>query len=114
MSAGYSPALGFIHTGKALSFVYDIADIYKTATSVPAAFVAIQSGAKDVERAARHALRDEFHTSRLLGRIVDDLATLFRVSEVDQPVDADLARPGDLWDPSGLVHGGANHDDGAA
>src|SRR5579875_2210455 len=29
VSAGFSPALGFIHTGKMLSFVYDIADLYK-------------------------------------------------------------------------------------
>lgn len=28
VSLGYSPALGFVHTGKQLSFVYDIADIY--------------------------------------------------------------------------------------
>ncbi|MCZ2079099.1 MAG: type I-E CRISPR-associated endonuclease Cas1e [Bryobacterales bacterium] len=30
VSAGFSPTLGFIHTGKMLSFVYDIADLYKT------------------------------------------------------------------------------------
>lgn len=29
VAAGYSPALGFIHTGKMLSFVYDVADLYK-------------------------------------------------------------------------------------
>jgi CRISPR-associated protein Cas1 len=29
IAAGYSPALGFIHTGKMLSFVYDVADLYK-------------------------------------------------------------------------------------
>ena len=27
VSAGYTPALGFVHTGKMLSFVYDIADL---------------------------------------------------------------------------------------
>src|SRR5665811_939283 len=32
--AGYSPAIGFVHSGKALSFVYDVADLYKTVTSV--------------------------------------------------------------------------------
>jgi len=30
LSAGYSPSIGFVHTGKQLSFVYDIADLYKT------------------------------------------------------------------------------------
>ena len=29
VSLGYSPGLGFVHTGKQLSFVYDIADLYK-------------------------------------------------------------------------------------
>ena len=38
LSMGYSPALGFIHTGKQLSFVYDIADLYKTEISIPLAF----------------------------------------------------------------------------
>jgi CRISPR-associated protein Cas1 len=112
VSVGYSPALGFVHTGKALSFVYDVADIYKTETSVPAAFRAVQSGAKEVERAARHALREEFHSSRLLGRIVDDLAHLFRLDDGEGTLDdgdADLARPGDLWDPDGAVRGGVSH-----
>ena len=29
LAAGYAPAIGFLHTGKPLSFVYDIADIIK-------------------------------------------------------------------------------------
>lgn len=117
-SVGYSPALGFVHTGKALSFVYDVADLYKTETSIPAAFRAVQSGAIDVERAARYALRDQFHRTRLLGRIVDDLAHLFRLdtaAEADGAsgvLDSDLAAPGDLWDPDGTVAGGVNHGGG--
>ena len=38
LAAGYAPAVGFIHTGKPQSFVYDIADIFKFDTVVPAAF----------------------------------------------------------------------------
>lgn len=119
VSAGYSPALGFVHTGKALSFVYDVADLYKTETSIPAAFRAVQSAAPDPERAARHQLRDEFHRARLLGRIVDDLHALFDGAfggaAGDQTADGDLladdvARPGGLWDPDGAVAGGLNHD----
>jgi CRISPR-associated protein Cas1 len=37
VSMGYSPALGFIHTGKMLSFVYDIADLYKADLTIPLA-----------------------------------------------------------------------------
>jgi CRISPR-associated protein Cas1 len=38
LAAGYAPAIGFIHSGKPLSFVYDIADIIKFDTVVPKAF----------------------------------------------------------------------------
>ena len=35
LAAGYAPAVGFIHSGKPLSFVYDIADLFKFDTVVP-------------------------------------------------------------------------------
>jgi CRISP-associated protein Cas1 len=38
VSLGYSPALGIVHTGDMLSFVYDIADIYKPIFSIPYGF----------------------------------------------------------------------------
>ena len=38
LAAGYAPAIGFIHTGKPLSFVYDIGDLVKFETVVPLAF----------------------------------------------------------------------------
>ena len=38
LAAGYAPAIGFLHTGKALSFVYDVADVFKFETVVPEAF----------------------------------------------------------------------------
>jgi len=38
LAAGYAPAIGFLHTGKPQSFVYDIADIVKFETVVPVAF----------------------------------------------------------------------------
>lgn len=119
VSAGYSPGLGFVHSGKALSFVYDVADLYKTETAVPAAFLAVQSGVVDVERTARHHLRDQFHTTRLLSRIVSDLAELLDLGPDEEgelsigtpDLDADLARPGALWDPTGGVTGGRNYSD---
>ena len=53
VSGGYSPALGFIHTGKQLSFVYDIADLYKAEITIPLAFrlVAESDGADRPPRA---------------------------------------------------------------
>ena len=47
LAAGYAPAVGFIHTGKPLSFVYDIADLFKFDTVVPVAFkIAARSPSK--------------------------------------------------------------------
>ena len=42
VALGFSPGLGFIHTGKMLSFVYDVADMYKTTITIPAAFEAVK------------------------------------------------------------------------
>ena len=73
LAAGYAPAIGFIHHGKPLSFVYDIADIYKFDTVVPLAFrIAAQSPSRP-DRAVRIACRDCFRESRLLARIIPDI-----------------------------------------
>jgi len=74
LSAGYSPAIGFIHTGRLLSFVYDVADLYKTEITVPCAFRAAKDEKQDVERAARIACRDAFHQTKLMRRILPDIA----------------------------------------
>jgi CRISPR-associated protein Cas1 len=74
VSAGYSPAIGFIHTGKMLSFVYDVADLYKTELTVPLAFRVAAGGPAEVERRARLACRDAFYEGRLLERILPDIA----------------------------------------
>src|SRR5204862_2708659 len=73
VSAGYSPALGFIHTGKMLSFVYDIADLYKADLAIPAAFRAAAAGTSGLEGRVRRQCRDTFHERRLLARIVEDI-----------------------------------------
>lgn len=74
LSAGYSPAIGFIHTGHLLSFVYDIADLYKTDLTVPLAFRTVKESETDVDRRARIACRDLFHEQRLMDRILPDIA----------------------------------------
>jgi len=74
LSAGYSAAIGFIHTGKMLSFVYDIADLYKTDLSIPIAFRSVKESTEDVERRARIACRDAFFEAKLMRRILPDIA----------------------------------------
>jgi CRISP-associated protein Cas1 len=114
VSAGYSPALGFIHTGKMLSFVYDVADLYKTEVSIPVAFGAAAESGAQLEMRVRRACRDRFHKSRLLQRIVPDLDLILSVGttgeeEADTDFDSDDAAPGGLWDPDlGEVAGGVD------
>jgi CRISPR-associated protein Cas1 len=117
VASGYSPSLGFIHTGKLLSFVYDVADLYKTDVLVPCAFLVAAESDTDVERRMRRALRNRFAELRLLERMVNDLLRLFEglASATDElesrpeDYDEDLARPGPLWDPRGSVEGGKSY-----
>jgi CRISP-associated protein Cas1 len=70
LAAGYAPAVGFIHTGKPQSFVYDIADIFKFETVVPVAFRVASQRPRNPERDVRLACRDSFRQSRILHRII--------------------------------------------
>ena len=111
VSAGYSPALGFIHTGKMLSFVYDVADLYKTEVAIMAVFHMVAEGIENLESRVRHACRDLFRTTRLLQRIVPDIERALGEPDVsaDYDFDSDPAVPGSLWDDrKGEVAGGVN------
>lgn len=112
VSLGYSPALGFIHTGKLLSFVYDLADLYKAELTIPIAFRVAATGEPELDRLVRRECRDTFRKGRLLKRIVIDLDRLFALDEAfDQltpDYDSDEALPGGLWDIEGVVDGGQN------
>lgn len=110
-SLGFSPALGFIHTGKQLSFVYDVADAFKTSTSVPAAFEAAAEGATGVESRAREALRHRASDCRLLDRVSSMLHQVFDCDVAAGPGGSqeDRDAPASLWDPSGNIEGGKQH-----
>lgn len=101
LSCGYSPALGFIHIGKQLSFVYDIADLYKGELTVPLAFEVARENPPELERAVRYRMRDAFRESRLLERIVPDIRKVLGEPKEEEvsPLDFDPARPTDLWTP---------------
>jgi CRISPR-associated protein Cas1 len=115
LSAGYSPALGFIHTGKQQSFVYDIADLYKLEITVPLAFRLAAQGAPDLERSVRLACRDVFRDSQLMKRIVPDIARALGVEEeLDEIFDEDPALPAELWEPKILGDDEEVSGDGSA
>ena len=85
LAAGYAPAVGFIHTGKPLSFVYDVADIYKFETVVPVAFKIAAKSPHNPEQQVRIACRDVFRESRLLERIIPGIEEMLSAGEIAPP-----------------------------
>jgi CRISPR-associated protein Cas1 len=94
LSAGYSAAIGFLHTGKLLSFVYDIADFYKTETTIPLAFEIVREENGNIEKRTRAACRQVFFAAQLMDRILPDIAKV-------------LDAPDDLKERSGELEGRA-------
>jgi len=101
VSGGYSPALGFIHAGKQLSFVYDIADLYKAEVTIPLAFRVASESSRDIHARVRQASREAFREHRLLERILPDIDRLLGIPgellAAGEETDADPARPEPLW-----------------
>lgn len=97
VSGGYSPALGFIHTGRLLSFVYDIADLYKAEISIPAAFQTVAESSQNVERRTRISCREKIRETHLLKRILPDIDSLL---EMDVSSDDSFAEDpaSELWE----------------
>jgi CRISPR-associated protein Cas1 len=85
LAAGYAPAVGFIHTGKPLSFVYDVADIYKFETVVPVAFAVAARQPENPEQMVRLQCRDAFRKTRLLERIIPDIEEILAAGELTPP-----------------------------
>lgn len=85
LAAGYAPAIGFIHTGKPLSFVYDVADVYKFETVVPLAFATAAKKPEEPERAVRIACRDLFRQSKLLERLIPGIEDMLGAGGIQPP-----------------------------
>ena len=113
VSLGFHPGLGFIHTGKQLSFVYDIADLYKADISIPAAFAAVKENKSsiDLEGRVRRMMRQKLSQHKLLRRIPEDLEWIFQI-DIDQ--DDREEQIGNIWDPNGSLDGGINWADEGA
>jgi CRISPR-associated protein Cas1 len=90
LAAGYAPAIGFLHTGKPLSFVYDVADVFKFETVVPEAFgIAGQAARGKVKEdpvgAVRRACRDAFRKTALLERLIPSIEEMLAAGEIVPP-----------------------------
>ena len=106
LAAGYAPAIGFLHTGKPLSFVYDIADLWKTKTVVPEAFRIAAKAQKDrleipVERAVRIACRDSFRSTGLLSKIIPQIGEVLSTGDLPMPEPAPEAQGPAFKDDTG-------------
>jgi CRISPR-associated protein Cas1 len=112
VSGGYAPGLGFIHTGKQLSFVYDIADLYKVDVTIPLAFQAVADSPLHAEATVRRLCRDQFREVRLLERVLPDIDALLQIDrdseglgELASDFDTDPALPGTYWSPDKSAEG---------
>lgn len=83
---GLSPGLGFIHTGKQLSFVLDVADLFKTSEAVPIAFdVAADPSVSNVELEVRHRVRDHLASSNGVQRVIDAICEVVLETTPHEP-----------------------------
>ncbi len=102
VSCGYSPALGFIHQGRQLSFVYDIADLYKTEITIPTAFDVVKDGEDQLEKRVRMEMRAKIRESKLMERIIPDIQSLLEIEEEEEEqeewIDPEQASPFPLWE----------------
>lgn len=109
VSGGYSTALGFVHTGKQLSFVYDVADLYKVQLTVPVAFRTVAEGEHKLEARVRQNCRQAFREAKLLEHILPDIDALLEISpeatDAREADAADDAKPEDWWTPADEVAG---------
>ncbi|SDX92540.1 type I-E CRISPR-associated endonuclease Cas1e [Nitrosomonas sp. Nm33] len=107
LAAGYAPAVGFIHTGKPLSFVYDVADIYKFNTVVPLAFKIAAKRPSNPEQQVRLGCRDVFRESKLLEKIIPGIEEMLSAGEIQPPAAPDNAVQPAIPNPESL--GDAGH-----
>lgn len=99
---GYSPAVGFIHTGTMRSFVYDVADLYKHEYVIPLAFETYASGQMDFSN-FRQKLRDTILQKKLMSIVCTDLTSMFEGNNLSDESE------GALWDPDKNKKAGINY-----
>lgn len=102
LAAGYAPAIGFVHSGKPLSFVYDIADLVKFETVVPVAFKVAAKHPQKPDREVRVACREEFRSSRILKRLIPLIEEVLSASEIEPPEAPKDSQPPALPEPESM------------
>lgn len=96
---GFSPDLGFIHTGNTASFVYDISDLYKSEITIPLAFeLASNSNSKRLDILVREEMHKYINDFQLLKRFPKDMELIFKETGVDVFIPNEFS----LWTPDGF------------
>lgn len=85
LAAGYAPAIGFIHTGKPLSFVYDIAGLFKFDDIIPHAFKFAAKNYRAPERGVRLMCRDIFRQNKIIKKILPTIEEVLAAGELQLP-----------------------------
>ncbi len=106
LAAGYAPAIGYLHTGKPLSFVYDMADIVKFDTVVPVAFQVAASRPAKPDKAVRIACRDAFRKSKLLQRLIPLIEEVLAAADIEPPKPPADSQPPAIPEPESIGDSG--------
>jgi len=107
LAAGYAPAIGFLHSGKPKSFVYDIADLVKFETVVPAAFEVAATSPSKPDREVRIACRDAFRRTNLLKRLIPMIEDVLEAGGIEPPKPPADRQPPAIPEPDSI--GDAGH-----
>jgi CRISPR-associated protein Cas1 len=79
-SMGYSPHIGFIHSGSPLPFVYDLADLYKEYLCIDLAFsLTLEMAGQYNKQKVSSAFRQRVIETDLLGNIGEDIESILGV-----------------------------------
>jgi CRISPR-associated protein Cas1 len=108
VALGCSSALGFVHTGHELSFVYDIADLYKAQLTIPIAFEVAAMQPQNIASAVRHRVRDVISDGHVLQQAVKDIRyLLLEQEEAEKEAETEVIY---LWDDrAGLAAHGVSY-----
>lgn len=106
VALGCAPGLGFIHVGHERSFVYDIADLYKSEITIPIAFQTAAEAPEDLPAIVRRRVRDAMVSARILERMIHDIRWLLSPAEESMELEEAIY----LWDNQrGVVSNGINY-----
>lgn len=110
VALGLSPGIGFVHTGNIHSFIFDIADLYKTSLIIPLAFEIETLGldGKALDALVRLKTRNLFYDNKLLLTIIRDLKTLLSLEEAEEEPQEGLLY---LWSDHGETVPSRNYGD---